>query len=408
MWIIPKSSMFCHFVPATEASSLDLAKYSEILSDALLWRSKHSQPATWLLRLISRAGKRKGKADPRHLWPFIRDHIRAIRPVFVICENVAGHLSLGFDRVVSDLDDLGYTTTPGIYAAEEVGAPHRRERLFIVAVASGSGAGHLLAKAQRRSGTEMLRQIDRAACASGADPAGRDGQLAHTGGVRSGTGTERIGWQTRSNADRGGEGSKLAHAESGGRGQAGECGSDPANGTAGTGSIMGDTGREGLEGNPGQLAGHPAIPAGSGCELADGDGTGCKEQCGSEPVRQEHATAQCGGHQRWPARPGQPRHEWEQPRVILSAADYKILKRYVEKYQTSLTEGQAEAMAHAEALYAPEPEMGGVAYGFTSRVDELRLLGNGVIPEQFEMALIDILRRIEMESGKNLSVVHGG
>ncbi|HEG42822.1 MAG TPA: hypothetical protein ENH94_02120 [Phycisphaerales bacterium] len=69
----------------------------------------------------------------------------------------------------------------------------------------------------------------------------------------------------------------------------------------------------------------------------------------------------------------------------------------LEKYQTRLTEGQAEAMAHAEALYAPEPEMGGIPYGFASRVDELRLLGNGVVRQQFEMVITELIEMMERD-----------
>ena len=262
MWIIPKSSMFCHFVPATEASSLDLAKYSEILSDALLWRSKHSQPATWLLRLISRAGKRKGKADPRHLWPFIRDHIRAIRPVFVICENVAGHLSLGFDRVVSDLDDLGYTTSPGIYAAEEVGAPHRRERLFIVAYRECDGLSRFLRQAgYRQDRTQQRQNPDGQSARDGGDgPAlgdtsefGLEGQrpqrreqVVADGASKELADAERVGRRGWDNGEPAGsrrplqtEGSgSMAHAKSRRCGQEGQCEADPANGIAGSGSVM--------------------------------------------------------------------------------------------------------------------------------------------------------------------------
>ncbi len=82
---------------------------------------------------FSVAGKRKGKADPRHLWPFIKTIISEVRPVLCFFENVAGHLSIGFDSVVRDLDGLGYRVEAGLFTAEEVGVPHKRERLFILA-----------------------------------------------------------------------------------------------------------------------------------------------------------------------------------------------------------------------------------------------------------------------------------
>ena len=83
---------------------------------------------------FSTAGKRGGGDDPRHLWPHIARHIQAIRPFWCFFENVSGHLSLGYDQVYKSLHNMGYSVEAGIYTAEEVGAPHRRERLFILAM----------------------------------------------------------------------------------------------------------------------------------------------------------------------------------------------------------------------------------------------------------------------------------
>ena len=81
---------------------------------------------------FSNAGKRQGENDPRHLWPFIFRHIRALMPPFVFCENVAAHLTRGFDAVRGNLERIGYKVAAGIFSAAEVGAPHLRERLFIL------------------------------------------------------------------------------------------------------------------------------------------------------------------------------------------------------------------------------------------------------------------------------------
>ena len=86
---------------------------------------------------FSHAGLRKGKQDPRHLWPWIADGIRLLRPRICFFENVEGHISLGLSDVIEDLAGMGYRTTWGIFSASEVGAPHQRKRVFILAVASG-------------------------------------------------------------------------------------------------------------------------------------------------------------------------------------------------------------------------------------------------------------------------------
>lgn len=91
---------------------------------------------------FSQAGSRKGTNDDRHIWPHITKAIRILRPKFIVLENVRGHLSLGFDRVLGDLTELGYDTKWKLIRASDVGAPHQRARLFIVAYPKHSGWSH--------------------------------------------------------------------------------------------------------------------------------------------------------------------------------------------------------------------------------------------------------------------------
>jgi len=86
---------------------------------------------------FSAAGKRAGKDDPRHLWPWIADGIAAMRPKLCFFENVEGHISLGLSDVIEDLAGMGYRTTWGIFSAAECGAPHQRKRVFIMAHRNG-------------------------------------------------------------------------------------------------------------------------------------------------------------------------------------------------------------------------------------------------------------------------------
>lgn len=83
---------------------------------------------------FSLAGKRKGTEDPRHLWPYFERIIEAMRPVCCFFENVDDHLTLGFPQVYESLSRMGYLVEVGIFSAEEVGAPHERQRMFILAV----------------------------------------------------------------------------------------------------------------------------------------------------------------------------------------------------------------------------------------------------------------------------------
>ena len=82
---------------------------------------------------FSAAGDRKGEHDERHLWPEVARIIREVGPSLVFLENVRGHLSLGFGQVLGDLADLGFDAEWGVFSSAEVGAPHRRERVFLLA-----------------------------------------------------------------------------------------------------------------------------------------------------------------------------------------------------------------------------------------------------------------------------------
>lgn len=81
----------------------------------------------------SHAGKRKGKEDDRHLWPEMYRVIQETRPTWVIGENVAGFVNMELDQCIVDLESAGYEVEPLIIPAVAVDAPHRRDRVWIVA-----------------------------------------------------------------------------------------------------------------------------------------------------------------------------------------------------------------------------------------------------------------------------------
>ncbi|MFJ6199170.1 DNA cytosine methyltransferase [Micromonospora sp. NPDC092111] len=83
---------------------------------------------------ISNAGKRAGISGKHSsLWSTVADAIRALRPPLVVVENVAALLRRGFDVVEADLATLGYDTSWTCLRASDIGAAHRRDRLFLLA-----------------------------------------------------------------------------------------------------------------------------------------------------------------------------------------------------------------------------------------------------------------------------------
>ena len=82
---------------------------------------------------FSVAGLQKGTKDDRHIWPYILKIVAHKRPAWCVFENVHGHIALGLDQVLLDLETEGYATRTFIVPACGVNAPHRRDRLWIVA-----------------------------------------------------------------------------------------------------------------------------------------------------------------------------------------------------------------------------------------------------------------------------------
>jgi|LakMenEpi03Aug12_release.lakeMendotaPanAssembly.Ray.scaffolds.fasta_scaffold240306_1 DNA (cytosine-5)-methyltransferase 1 len=119
----------------------------------------------------SSAGKRKGKEDERHLWPEMLRAIREIQPRWVVGENVLGLVNwsggLVFHEVQADLEAAGYEVWPYVLPAVSVNAPHRRDRVWFVAYASGNGydaesgnANNTIGQNNKQSRTQRKRTIE--------------------------------------------------------------------------------------------------------------------------------------------------------------------------------------------------------------------------------------------------------
>lgn len=104
---------------------------------------------------FSLAGDLRGTDDERHIWPDIARALGVLRPRIAVFENVANHLRLGFDTVLCDLARLRLNAEWSVVRADEVGAPHKRRRLIVLATAADApDVGHERGRAPRgwRSG----------------------------------------------------------------------------------------------------------------------------------------------------------------------------------------------------------------------------------------------------------------
>jgi DNA (cytosine-5)-methyltransferase 1 len=162
---------------------------------------------------FSAAGKRLGTEDSRHLWPYILDHIKAIRPVRCMFENVEGHISLGLRGVIGDLESASYNSTWGIFSAAEVGAPHQRKRVYILANAEGQryGAGREQRDIYQSDGGSVWECLSEPAISS-TRSGGEAQPLANSDSERQSGWPETNGRQARSSVE-GSDEPNLANAE---------------------------------------------------------------------------------------------------------------------------------------------------------------------------------------------------
>ena len=142
-----KSSATTATTPNTDSDSVHTRREGELV---ILTGGFPCQP-------FSHAGRRKGTSDERYKWPEMFAVIRNVRPDWIIAENVRGLASwndgMVLETVCTDLESEGYEVRPYIIPACSKGAPHRRERVWIVANNRGTGLEEARSKQQTtRSG----------------------------------------------------------------------------------------------------------------------------------------------------------------------------------------------------------------------------------------------------------------
>lgn len=298
---------------------------------------------------FSSAGKRDGVEDPRHLFPFIAEGIRQCRPKIVFLENVEGIISAKthdsesvLQYVLRTLEDLDYCTTAGIFSASEVGAPHQRKRVFILGLENPNNnqTRDLNGKASRQTRREPShQQTDGKGCSIWSKPTSSE-TLAHSSSKRQGKRRE------------------------------------PKN-------IFKKDERQNEK--------LPPKPGGSSEKLADSLRSGLERarECDSKERRQNPFRQYRGDCEVWPSRPSETQKEWEEPRCVADSFNQRRQKRSIK--QTTRDQCCCSSSKQSEQT---EPELGGTNYGNSSRVDRLRLLGNGVVPATAEKAFRTLIDRL--------------
>ncbi len=274
---------------------------------------------------FSVAGRKKGEEDPRHLWPEYFRLVKELRPTWVIGENVSGHIKLGLDTVISDLESEDYAVRPFSISASSIGANHQRERVWILAHSRRSQWPRAEQRGENENETrkENANQFERSSSTSGFD-------VANTNDGFSKQQNQEI--QTRGNSlNSGSEGSRdVANTESE-RLQRGEWNSQGEE-------------REVLS-----------------SERQDGN------EIRSETGRTDRVSTQENV-----SNPGSSRRQ-----TGISE------ERYREEGNTEESNNDSDRRRgwQRENNWAVEPDVGRVAHGVPKRVDRLKSLGNSLVPQ---------------------------
>ncbi len=263
---------------------------------------------------FSVAGRRRGENDERNMWPPTLDTIRIIRPLYAFLENVPGLISSGyFERILCDLAQIGYDVRWTVMGASDVGAPHQRKRLWIVAHSKRNGSGLRRAEREGQQGRDasisssVLGDSERSLCNGGANIEGRETE----GGTS----------------------------------------------VVGTGQTMADT---------------PRIQQGREKQRSVGPGGESIDMANTQGKPKRAGLRKNEPPEIWRRRPGDSSSEVSDPKP-------KRLEGYNSLGgQKRIKERAAIKQNH---WWFPEPALGRVAHGVAHRVDRLKAIGNGQVPQ---------------------------
>lgn len=320
---------------------------------------------------VSCAGRCRGEEDPRWLWPDIVRVLHLLGPRYVFLENVPGLRVRGLGAVLRDLALLGYDAEWESLPASAFGAPHIRERVFIVAYPGREGLRESAVRIAGRGDAEVPRQHGGARALADAVRPQRGAEAADGNGAhREDAGGEEAAGGARERGRDGGAG-LLAHPHRGGREDEeplpGGEESEPRRRSRDVAHPDG-RGRQAVE--PGRELRGGAQPPGGGQDVADTHRpTGGHEEGHALPGARR-ATA--------PVRPAEPGGRGE-----MAHTDGKGRGEGGGAPGAEGEEGLGRGPSRC-SWWDVEPGIRRVAHGVPRRVDRLRALGNAVVPQCVE------------------------
>ena len=324
---------------------------------------------------FSVAGRKKGEQDPRHLWPEYFRLVQELRPTWVIGENVGGHIKLGLDTVLKDLESEGYTSRTFNISAASVGANHKRERVWIVA---HSERNDNFNKEQRVNGEEKEIPRERRENDSPPRESSRASAVRKTNNTDvADTDSTRVSTKLQNIKKENGKIQKDRKSDRWSA-QSGNRSSDVAN-TESFGSDGGEireskekSGQERILGS--QVRGVSSDVADTESDKEDGVLRTASSESDQGNPRMEFAGS----------RDGQPKRE--APQDMANTDSEGLERQWKSRNQfgsefTATESGEERQGEMGQGWWSVEPNVGRVAHGIPKRVDRLKSLGNSLIPQ---------------------------
>jgi len=314
---------------------------------------------------FSVAGKQLAADDPRNGWPAFLEVIREARPPVVLLENVQGLLGAKhgyFGVILRELAGEGYDAVWTVVGASHVEAPHRRNRLFLLAF-TPEADGLLLRELERWSGG-----------ARGPEDEAEPGREGLAGGVARGQ-AQRSGAVAVADAAGQGRPPEPVHAAAPGRPEPGRGGVGPAD----DGLAYANDGQGALQ------------PAEAGVELRDGPGDGGVGDPDCEGLAERPVVAGVdGGELSAAQRAGRVWWRFDPSCGVLEPLLGGMADGLAPGLDLAEVLGEWHAALNGEAIELPQVPR--VTNSLRFRRARLTALGNGIVPQQFWAAWLQLLQ----------------
>jgi len=330
---------------------------------------------------FSVAGNRQGTEDPRHLFPHIAKGIKQCKPRIIFAENVPGIITSKtregesvLKYVLRTMESMGYRTTAGIFSASEVGAPHQRKRVFILGMDIAYNDRHRKDRGGNKKEDsiqkEHRQEIHRGMLNRTSEELGYSKHNGHVA-IKKSRGVDKT-----SNHKSEGQKNPIELEGTSGRGVS--------------------TDIQGCN----ELPNSEDIGRRRRSDRDRDDEERVSEQALQKQPILWSKTQRCGRIMQYPARPNEPQHDWEEPRVVgdtegkqSTPKDYRGKSRSFGESE-QIESGGGDSRSLRKSNWKIESRLGRATNGSAHRLDRLRSLGNGIVPDCAAKAFVTLINRL--------------